>query len=358
MTRFDTRLTDLLGIELPLIQAPMAGANGAEMAAAVSAAGGLGSLPCAMLDGDRMRAEAGVIRQRTDRPFNMNFFCHAPRPPDPAAQDRWRRRLAAYYEEHGLDPGRAAAAPLREPFDDRACEVVEEVRPGVVSFHFGLPSGDLLERVRAAGAKIIASATSVAEARWLEARGCDAIIAQGYEAGGHRGIFLGDDIASQAGTMALVPQIADAVAAPVIAAGGIADGRGVAAALVLGAAGVQVGTAFLFTPEATISDLHRQALAEAVDDSTALTNVFSGRPARGIVNRVMREVGPMAAEAPPFPTAGEALAPLKQAAEAQGRADFSSLWSGQAAGLARPTGAGELTRRLIADALARLSAVS
>lgn len=354
----DRRLTDLLGIELPLIQAPMAGANGSAMAAAVSAAGGLGSLPCAMLDAERMRAEAGIIRQRTDRPFNMNFFCHTPAPPDPAAQTRWRERLSRYYVELGLDPAMEAPAPNRAPFDESACETVEDIRPAVVSFHFGLPEAGLLDRVRAAGARIIASATTVAEARWLDERGCDAIIAQGSEAGGHRGMFLDSDASSQPGTLALVPQVADAVGVPVIAAGGIADGRGIAAALMLGASGVQIGTAYLFTPEATVSDLHRAALSSARDDGTALTNLFSGRPARGLYNRVMREVGPMSADAPPFPTAGGALAPLKKAAEAGGQADFSSLWSGQAAALARPMESGELTRRLMEDALARLSAVS
>ena len=355
----DNRLQELLGTELPLIQAPMAGANGAAMAAAVSAAGGLGSLPCAMLDADRMRAEAGVIRQQTDRPFNMNFFCHRPAPPDAAAQARWRQRLEGYYRELGLDPAMEAPAPNRAPFDAAACDIVEELRPGVVSFHFGLPAPELLDRVRASGAKILSSATTVAEARWLDERGCDAIIAQGYEAGGHRGVFLGDDISGQPGTMALVPQMADAVSVPVIAAGGIADGRGIAAALMLGAAGVQIGTAYLFTPEATISGLHRAALDGASDDGTALTNVFSGRPARGLLNRIMREAGPMAADAPPFPTAGGALAPLKKAAEADGSADFTSLWSGQAASLApRPMGAGALTRSLMEDALTRLAAVS
>jgi nitronate monooxygenase len=208
--------------------------------------------------------------------------------------------------------------------------------------------------VKAAGAVVLSSATTAQEAHWLEANGCDAIIAQGAEAGGHRGMFLTDEVASQAGTFALVPQVVDAVKVPVIAAGGIADGRGVAAAFALGAAGVQVGTAYLFTPEATISDLHRTALRQATDDGTALTNVFSGRPARGLVNRVMREVGPIAAEAPAFPTAGGALAPLKAKAEAAGSADFSSLWSGQAASLGQEVGATDLTRQLAEDALRRL----
>ncbi|WP_416897775.1 MAG: NAD(P)H-dependent flavin oxidoreductase [Minwuia sp.] len=352
----DTRLTELLGTELPIIQAPMAGAQGSAMAAAAAEAGGLGSLPCAMLDTARMRAEMGVIRQRTQKPVNMNFFCHTPAAPAPEAQRRWRTVLKPYYEEHGLDADADTPAPNRAPFDTVACEIVEELRPQVVSFHFGLPEKALLDRVRATGAKIISSATTAAEARWLAERGCDAIIAQGAEAGGHRGVFLDIDISRQPGTFALVPQVVDAVDVPVIAAGGITDARGIAAAFMLGAAGVQIGTAFLFTPEATISDLHRAALDEAADDGTALTNIFSGRPARGLMNRVMREHGPMSPDAPPFPTAGGALVPLKAAAEKQGKADFSSLWAGQAAALGRKMETGELMRMLADQAAALLKA--
>ena len=350
----DRRLLDLLGIELPIVQAPMAGAGGSALAIAVAEAGGLGSLPCAMLDGDKIHAEVGIIRQRTDKPVNLNFFCHQPAEPDPEGAAAWKALLAPYYREFGLDESAEAPAPNRAPFDEAMCGIVEECKPQVVSFHFGLPARPLLDRVKATGAVVLSSATTVQEAHWLEANGCDAIIAQGAEAGGHRGMFLTDEVASQAGTFALVPQVVDAVSVPVIAAGGIADGRGVAAAFALGAAGVQVGTAYLFTPEATISDLHRAALRGVRDDATALTNVFSGRPARGIVNRVMREVGPIAAEAPAFPTAGGALAPLKSAAEAMGSGDFSSLWSGQAASLAHETGAAELTRQLAEEAQARL----
>lgn len=236
--------------------------------------------------------------------------------------------------------------------------MVEDLKPPVVSFHFGLPEESLLERVKATGAVVLSSATTASEARWLADKGCDAIIAQGAEAGGHRGMFLGEDIATQAGTFALVPQVVDAVDVPVIATGGIADGRGIAAAFALGASAVQIGTAYLFTPEATISELHRQALANASDDGTALTNLFSGRPARGLMNRVMREVGPISDKAPAFPTAGGALAPLKSEAEKGGSAGFSSLWSGQAAGLCQDMGAGELTRRLAEDARTRLAALT
>ncbi len=346
----NNRLRELLGIELPIIQAPMASAGGSGLAAA-TAAGGLGSLPCAMLDVDKIRAEIGVIRQQTDGPINVNFFTHTPPGPAPARENAWQERLRDYYDEFGLDPDTKAPAVNRAPFDEATCEIVEVTKPEVVSFHFGLPKESLLDRVKAAGCKVLSSATTVAEAEWLVARGCDAIIAQGYEAGGHRGIFLNEDVFAQAGTMALVPQVVDAVDVPVIAAGGIADGRGIAAAFALGAAGVQIGTAYLFTPESLISDLHREALRNVRDDQTALTNVFTGRPARGILNRVMREAGPISDAAPPFPTAGGALAPLKAAAEAQGSGDFTSLWSGQAASLGREIGAADLTRTLAAEAL-------
>jgi nitronate monooxygenase len=352
------RLLDLLGIELPILQAPMAGANGSAMAIAVSEAGGLGSLPCAMLDAAKMRAELGIIRQRTSKPVNVNFFCHKPAVPDPARDAAWKARLAPYYAELGLDAAATAPAVNRTPFDAAMCEIVEDLKPEVVSFHFGLPAPALLSRVKAAGCIVLSSATTAGEARWLEDHGCDAIIAQGYEAGGHRGLFLSDNVATQAGTFALVPQVVDAVKLPVIAAGGIADGRGIAAAFALGAAGAQIGTAYLFTPESLISDLHRTALRAAHDDGTALTNLFTGRPARGLMTRLMRELGPISDLAPAFPTAGGALAPLKAKAEAAGSGDFTALWSGQAASLCRDIGAGELTRQLAADAAQRLKALA
>jgi nitronate monooxygenase len=346
----DSQLIDLLGMELPIIQAPMAGANGSAMAAAVCEAGGIGSLPCAMIGGDKIRAEIGVIRQRSSGPLNVNFFCHRPRKPDLKKAASWKERLREYYIEFGLDPDAEAPAVNRAPFDEETCGIVEDLKPEVVSFHFGLPEKSLLERVKSAGCKVISSATTTAEAEWLAARGCDAIIAQGYEAGGHRGIFLNNDVFAQPGTMALVPQVVDAVNVPVIAAGGIADGRGIAAAYALGASGVQIGTAYLFTPESLVSDIHRKALSEVRDDQTALTNLFSGRPARGILNRVMRDVGPLSTEPTAFPTAGRALAPLKAAAEAVGSGNFTSLWSGQAAPLGREMGAADLTRTLADEA--------
>lgn len=347
-------LLDLIGIDTPIIQAPMAGASGSEMAIAVSDAGALGSLPCAMLDPERASTEIASIRQQTSKPLNINFFCHEPVEPDPEKETVWRERLAAYYDELGVERPASNPAAGRSPFSEAMCEVVEATRPEVVSFHFGLPTQALLSRVKAGGSRVLSTATTVAEAEWLEANGCDAIIAQGYEAGGHRGMFLQDDISTQPGTLALVPQVVDAVSLPVIAAGGIADGRGIAAAFALGAAGVQMGTAYLLTPQSLISDLHRAKLQKARDNHTALTNLFSGKPARGIVNRVMREVGPMSEKTPAFPTAGAALAPLRAKAEAGGDTGFSSLWSGQSASLSRNLDAGELTLQLAADAQQRL----
>jgi nitronate monooxygenase len=347
----DRRLIELLKIEVPIVLAPMAGAMDWELAAAVSAAGGLGALPTALLDPAKLCAEVARFRARTDKPVNLNFFCHTAPVPSNTREAAWRDRLAPYYRELGIDPAAPVPSSNRAPFDAALCEAVEEARPEVVSFHFGLPERRLLERVKAAGCIILSSATTAAEARWLEQNGVDAVIAQGCEAGGHRGMFLSDTIATQAGTFALVPQVVDAVKIPVIAAGGIADARGIAAAFALGAAGAQIGTAFLWSPESKISALHRDALAHATDDGTALTNVMTGRPARGIVNRVMRELGPMAAITPEFPLAGGALAPLRAKAEAQGSSDFSPLWAGQAAALGRAMPAGELTRALAAEAL-------
>jgi nitronate monooxygenase len=328
-----------------------------ELAAEVAAAGGLGSLPCAMLNPEQVRSEMGKIRARTKNPINLNFFCHAPPVPNNTREARWRDRLAPYYRELAVDPAAPIPSSNRTAFDAVMCDVVEETKPDVVSFHFGLPAEPLLGRLKAAGFPVMSSATTAAEARWLEERGVAAVIAQGYEAGGHRGMFLSDDLAAQVGTFALIPQVVDAVKVPVIAAGGVTDARGIAAAFALGAAGVQMGTAYLWCPEAKISAPHRAALRSARDDGTAVTNLMTGRPARGFVNRIMREIGPISDVAPEFPLAAGALAPLRAKAEAQGSGDFSPLWAGQAASLGRALPAGELTRKLAADALARLREV-
>ncbi|WP_339467224.1 nitronate monooxygenase [Pseudomonas capeferrum] len=351
----DRRILDLLGIELPILQAPMAGATGSAMAIAVGAAGGLGALPCAMLTAAQIAEEIEAFRAACPgRPLNLNFFCHQPPLHDAERDARWKQALKPYYSEVGADFEAPTPASNRAPFDEQSCQLVERLHPEVVSFHFGLPAPQLLQRVKATGAKVLSSATTVAEAVWLERHGCDAIIAMGYEAGGHRGMFLSEDITSQIGTFALVPQIADAVKVPVIAAGGIGDHRGLIAALALGASAVQIGTAYLFCPEAKVSAAHRHALDTAPASETALTNLFTGRPARGIINRVMRELGPMSELAPRFPLAGGALMPLRAITDPQGNSDFSNLWSGQALRLGRHLPAGELTRDIADKALQQI----
>ena len=339
-------LQSLLGIDLPVIQAPMAGAQGSKMAIAVSNAGGLGSLPCAMLDPDGLRKELAAMKAGTDRPFNVNFFCHRQPSPDAARDAAWREALGPYYKEFGLDLQKVAAGAGRASFSQETLDILAEFAPRVVSFHFGLPAPELLDRVKAWGAKVLSSATTVEEARWLESHGADAIIAQGVEAGGHRGMFLTDDITTQVGTFALLPQVVQAIRIPVIAAGGIADSQGVGAALALGAAGVQAGSAFLLCPESTITKLHRAALAREDARHTALTNIFTGRPARGIVNRAIRELGPISDAAPAFPLATTVMAPLRSHCEGKGSDEFSPLWCGQNASACRAVPAAERTRQL------------
>jgi len=337
-----------LGLAAPVIQAPMAGAQGHALAAAVCEAGGLGSIPAAMLSPDGLKAELEALRARTAGAFAVNFFCHLTPVPDAAREQRWRQCLAPYCREYGLDPDAAPAGAMRAPFSAELADRVQDLRPPVVSFHFGLPEPALLARVKDWGALVMASATTVDEARWLEAHGADVVIVQGLEAGGHRGHFLDDDLTRQSGLFALLPLVVRAVSVPVVASGGIGDARTIAAARALGAAGVQVGTAYLKAPESTISPLHRALLGTEAASHTALTNLFSGRPARSIVNRLMRACGPLSAAVPAFPLAPAALAPLRAAAEAQGRSDFSSLWAGQYATTCRALPAAVLTREFIA----------
>ena len=355
----DRRLLDLFKTEHPIVLAPMAGAMDTDLAIAVAQAGGLGSLPVAMLDEQKMRAQIAAFRAATTKPLNLNFFVHKPPQLNNAREHAWRERLRPYYIEFGVDPAAPVPSSNRTPFDGALCAAVEEIKPEVVSFHYGLPEAALLKRVKDAGCVVMSSATTVAEARWLEANGCDAVIAQGYEAGGHRGMFLTDNLAAQVGTFALVPQIVDAIKLPVIATGGVTDARGIAAALALGASGAQLGTAYLFCPESKVLAPHRTALKAARDDGTVLTNVMTGRPARGFVNRVMRELGPITDIAPEFPLAAGALAPLHAKAQAQGSGDFSSMWAGQAASLGCELSARELTAKLAneAQALMRRMAV-
>lgn len=337
----------LLDILPPIVQAPMAGVQNHRLAASVCEAGGLGSLPAAMLSLPDLQSELQALHQSTQNPYNVNFFCHAPPAPDDARQQAWHRTLAPYYRELGLDPETIPTGPGRVPFSAEAAHVLEVFRPAVVSFHFGLPSPELVARVKSWGSLVLSSATTVAEALWLQAHGADAIIAQGLEAGGHRGMFLTDELSTQVGTFALLPQIVQAVQLPVIAAGGISSAAGIAAAKALGAAGVQVGTAYLCSHEATTSALHRSALQSPAAQHTALTTLFSGRPARGIVNRLMRELGPLNAAAPAFPLATAAIAPLRAAGEAAGSSDFTPLWSGQNASGCRDLPAADITREFL-----------
>jgi len=340
-------IQEVLGIDLPIIQAPMAGVQDHELAVAVSSAGGLGSLPCAMLSSEGLRDELTVLTSQTSKPYNVNFFCHIPPEPDAGAERDWRHALAPYFDEFGIDPDAISSQASRSPFSAEAAEVLAEFEPPVVSFHFGLPAPELMERIRGWGGKILSTATTVDEALWLEAQGVDAILAQGVEAGGHRGFFLSRDISTQVGTFALLPQVVEAVKIPVIAAGGIADARGVRAVMALGAAGAQIGTAYLLCPEAQTKAVHRAALKSDASRVTALTNLFSGGAARGIVNRVMRELGPMSSVAPAFPLASSAIAPLRAKAEAAGSGDFSPLWAGQNTSGCKEISAADLTRELM-----------
>ena len=354
----DCRLIDLVGIEHPLVLAPMAGPGTTALAAAVCASGGLGSISCANLSPQLAATAICELQAQTDKAINVNFFCHVRGRVDNDRDKAWHDRLSHFYREleivRELSPlGRLGLTP----FDDAMCTVVEETRPNVVSFHFGLPDTALLARVKATGCAVMSSATTVEEALWLEARGVDVIIAQGYEAGGHRGMFLDLNInsalASQPGTLALVPQVVDAVSVPVIAAGGIADGRGIAAAFALGAAGTQMGTAYLLCPEAATSKLHRDALRRARAESTVVTNVFTGRPARVIANRLTREVGPIANAPPDFPLPLAELVALRAKTEPRGNSDFTPLWAGQSVALGCELAARELTDTLVRQALER-----
>jgi nitronate monooxygenase len=347
MNSAQQKFIELFQFQLPIIQAPMAGVQDHRLAVAVSNAGGLGSLPAAMLSLEVLQSELTQLSSKTDKPYNVNFFCHTPPIFSETRETIWRSALKPYYDELGLDTNNVPTGPGRAPFTHEAADVLEAFKPAVISFHFGLPAADLLMRVKSWGSKIISSATTVEEALWLESQGVDAVIAQGLEAGGHRGHFLSHDLTKQMGTYALLPQIVKAVKIPVIAAGGIADASGISAAIALGAAAVQVGTAYLLCDEATTSPLHRAALKSASAAHTALTNLFTGRPARGIMNRLMQEVGTISDKSPEFPLATGAIAPLRAAAEKAGNSDFSPLWSGQNASGCRDIGAAELTHSLM-----------
>ncbi len=338
---------EFLGTAHPIIQAPMAGVQDSTLALAVSAAGGLGSLPCAMLSQDAIKAELETLKAQTNKPINLNFFCHTPPTPNKEAEKQWRNALQPFFSEYDIDPNNIPEGPGREPFNHDIADIIEDYKPAIISFHFGLPDKSLLARVKAWGTKIISSATTIEEALWLEANGVDGIIAQGLEAGGHRGMFLSDDLNTQMGTFALLPQIIKRVNVPVISAGGIADVHGVASALELGATAVQVGTAYLLCNESKVTELHRNALKNENSHLTAVTNVFSGRPARGIINRAISELGPLSKYTPDFPLAATAITALRSKAEAQGSSSFSPLWSGQNASGCKEISAFDLTKELV-----------
>jgi nitronate monooxygenase len=346
-------LLDLLGIAHPILQAPMAGATTPALAAAVSNAGGLGALGCAMLSPDGFRDEYRQAAGATNRPLHVNFFVHRPPAIDADAAARAQDLVRPFYDELGLGPV-PAAEPIPVPFDGAMCAAVLEARPPVVSFHFGLPDGPAVSALKQAGIVVLSSATTVAEAVHLAGSGVDAVIAQGWEAGGHRGTFLDGESGGTVGTMALVPQVVDAVDVPVIAAGGIADGRGIAAAFALGASGVQMGTAFLTCPEAAVPSAHKMALLNARDEDTRITRAFSGRPARGLANRYTDAMAPHEDALPDFPLMNTLSGPLRKASAAQGSPDFVALWSGQAASLNRSLPAADLLARLIDEAQQRM----
>ena len=350
----DNKTLKRLGINVPIIQAPMAGVDTPLLATEVSNAGGLGSLACAMLTPDQIRDAWRLMRERTDKPINLNFFCHKQEPESAAQQAVWNKILALYYVELGIKTDKITSPPTRAPFSTEYCAVVEELRPQVTSFHFGLPSPSLVKRCKNAGAVIMSSATTTDEAKWLEDNGCDFIIAQGNEAGGHRGIFLSNDLTTQTNLTELLPAIIKAVSIPVIAAGGLMNAAHIKQALEQGALAVQLGTAYLFCPEANVSPLYRAALKKAKPTDTVLTNVFSGRPARGINNRFISEVGPLSSNAPDFPYASRLTAPLRRKSEELGKTDFMQMWAGQGAALGHEMPAGMLTTRLAEETLESL----
>lgn len=339
-------LHHILKTRYPLIQAPMAGVQDSSLAMAVSAAGGLGSLPAAMLDAQSLRRELQVL-QASGLPYNVNFFCHTTPTHTTAAESAWQATLRPYYQEFGIDPSTIPAAPGRRPFDEEMAEVLEEFTPTVVSFHFGLPSQSLLARVKARGALVLSSATTLKEAQWLVAHGADGVIAQGLEAGGHRGHFLDRDVTAQSNLLTLLQQLTPNIHVPIIAAGGIADAHDVHAAMSAGASAVQVGTSFLLCHEVKISALHCARLRD-VQAPTALTNLFTGGLARGMFNRVMHEIGPENATAPIFPMATQSIAPLRAKAEAKGCDDFTPLWSGINRSGCAECSAAEMVQRLVA----------
>ncbi|MBB3047663.1 nitronate monooxygenase [Litorivivens lipolytica] len=334
------------GLSAPIVQAPMAGVQGAALAAAVSDAGALGSLPCAMLSGDALEAELKKLTELTSKPVNLNFFCHQPQEESEERYARWLELLSPFFREYGLSVEDLPVGAQREPFSEAVAEVVAPFRPAVVSFHFGLPEPGLLARVKSWGGQVWSSATTLEEAIWLQQNGADAVIVQGLEAGGHRGHFLKNDLEGQLPTRELLARCAAKMSLPLIAAGGIATPADVPAYRQGGAAGVQLGSAYLLAEEATTSPLHRQALSNERRCDTAITNLYTGRPARGIVTRLMSSLGLQHEAAPVFPLAANATGALRSAAEKVGDDTFTPLWCGENAE-PRNASAASITREFI-----------
>ena len=350
---WETEAIERLGIRLPIVAAPMGGGPSTPaLVAAVSEAGGLGSLAGGYLSPDRLRAEIAAVRDATDQPFAVNLF--APTPVEPTAEEveAALAALAPYRMLLQLPARPTAGGPWSEDFDAQLAVVVEERVP-VVSFTFGLLPAAAVAALHDTGSLLVGTATTVEEARSVAASGADLVCAQGSEAGAHRGTFLGPPEEALIGTLALVPQVADAVAVPVIAAGGIMDGRGVAAVLGLGAGAAVLGTAFLRCPEAGTSAPYRRALAAATETATAVTTRITGRAARGIENRLMRELRDVAV--PPYPVMHTLTAELRRRAAERDEPDLMSLWCGQGVRLATERPAGELVRRLADDAAATIA---
>ncbi|MFC5698913.1 NAD(P)H-dependent flavin oxidoreductase [Pseudomonas sp. GCM10022186] len=344
-------ITQLLGIEHPIIQAPMVGVSTPALAAAVSNAGALGSIGIGASTPAQARVMLAETRALTDGPFNVNLFCHRPAKADPKREGAWLEHLHPFFAEFGAEPPAAIREIYKSFLDDPdMLQMLLEERPAVVSFHFGLPPGDWIRALKAAGIRLLASATTLEEARLVEAAGVDAIVAQGVEAGGHRGVFEPEKGDAGIGTLALLRLIARHCSLPVIAAGGIMDGQGISAALALGAQGVQLGTAFVPCPESAANAAYRAALKSERAHHTRITAVISGRPARGMVNRLWTDLDTLAAPAlPDYPTTYDAAKALHAAAIARGCNDFAVQWAGQGAPLARELPAAELVKLLVEE---------
>lgn len=344
----DTPLARRLGLSLPLLQAPMAGAAAPELGIAVSEAGGLGALSVAMASPAQIAEQVALFRSQSTRPFNLNLFAYEPQAASAEQLARLHARLAPIRAELGLPQ---PTGPLKLPPDlDAQYQAAIDARPPVFSFTFGIPRREHLDELRRRGAFLIGTATTVEEALALQDAGVDALCAQGSEAGGHRGTFIGRAEDALIGTIALVPLIAARVKLPVVAAGGIMDGAGLAAALALGAQAAQLGTAFLATPEAKLSPLHLRALRSPEAARTRVTRAFSGRAARGIVNRLMEHLDAHPDELLPYPLQGAAIRDVRAAAAAQQRAELQQLWAGQGAPRIRAMPARELVRALAEEA--------